>query len=147
MSRLADLRTLLLAHPEITGSDEEVAAAVNAPTQAGTQRISTRAVRMWGAANGVLARFYAAAAGSDLAAAEAKSALLLVESVEDWDPADPAFPAVVGRIMGAGLLTEAEAAQLAAMGVATVRTVDVLGIGTVSPDDCARATRGWVEGA
>ena len=123
-------------------SDQAAADALNKPTITTTRNIPTVEIATWAAENGVMAGLWAAERMPETPAAlygAIKTLLTVLERLDEWrilgdsGHLTPAASQMTGALIQAGIMTQEQANELAAMSTTTISRAEQLGLGVVLP--------------
>lgn len=139
---IASLKTLLQAHPEITGSDDARAAALNALTQPGKVPYAIFQPAMmqmacWGSIR--VAANKSTTPDAVLGLCFVAIDLLTNYKGESIDMSLPAFQAAMGGLVQSGLVSTTEQAEILALANNQQSVAAVAGLGVVAAADIAVA--------
>ncbi len=153
MLDLNALRTEIVMDPEqlgygdavATGSDNQVAALLNAPRFPAYGKVEITPVLIWLAKYGIMPRLRAAAAGDNVEIAGiAEVALMLVSNpnIPALDVGLPEVQAMLTALVQAGVIPLAASDELLDLAQIQRSRAEVLGLGTVTADQVAKALEG-----
>lgn len=144
------LRTEIIMDPEqlgyqaavATGSDNQVAALLNAPRYPAYGKVEITPVLIWLAKWGIMPRLRAAAAGENVdIAGIAEVALMLVSNpnIPSLDVSLPAVQQMLTALVMAGVVPMEASEELLTTAAIQRSRAEILGLGTVTADQVAKA--------